>query len=111
MNPPVNPAVPSALVGVVVEESVRFTLSELGRVCQASTDTLLVLVREGVLAPVAPDRTPPEFDGAALARARRALRLGRDFDIDAAGTALVLELLDEIDRLHARLRRLGQDGQ
>jgi chaperone modulatory protein CbpM len=110
MNPPVNPASAAASVTVVVDESVHFTLSELGRACRVSTETLLVLVREGVLTPIARDESPPRFDGAALARARRALRLVHDLEIDAAATALVLDLLDEIERLRARLRRLGTDG-
>jgi chaperone modulatory protein CbpM len=36
-----------------------------------------------------------------------ALRLQRDLDIDLAGAALALELLDEIESLRARLRAMG----
>jgi chaperone modulatory protein CbpM len=35
------------------------------------------------------------------------LRLQHDFDIDLAGAALALDLLDEIEALRARLRALG----
>jgi len=37
---------------------------------------------------------------------RTAARLRRDLELDAAGIALALELLDEIDLLRARLRSL-----
>ncbi|MCY0854768.1 chaperone modulator CbpM [Cupriavidus sp. D39] len=36
---------------------------------------------------------------------RRAQRLTRDLELGAVGVALVLDLLDEIDSLRARLRR------
>jgi chaperone modulatory protein CbpM len=42
-----------------------------------------------------------------LPRARTAVRLQRDLELSAAGTAVVLDLLAEIDSLRARLRRLG----
>ena len=42
--------------------------------------------------------------GEALQRARLALRLQRDFELNAAGAALVVELLDRIDALEAQLR-------
>jgi chaperone modulatory protein CbpM len=42
-----------------------------------------------------------------LRRARTALRLARDLELSAASAALVLDLLDQIDTLQARLRRAG----
>jgi chaperone modulatory protein CbpM len=47
------------------------------------------------------------FSGCALLRARAALRLVRDLEVSVAGAALVLDLLDEIETLRARLRRAG----
>jgi chaperone modulatory protein CbpM len=37
-----------------------------------------------------------------LRRARKACRLAQDLEINAAGIALVLDLLDEIEALHAQ---------
>lgn len=94
---------------LVVEEDVRFSLNELCNACGAENMQLVALVDEGVLDP-AGDR--PEdwiFSGSSLSRARAALRLARDFDVGVAGIALVLDLLDEIDALKARLRRAGID--
>ena len=50
---------------------------------------------------VRPARTP------SLRRVRAALRLTRDMELNAAATALVLDLLDEIEALRSRLRRAG----
>ncbi len=91
--------------GLVVEDEVRFTLVELCHACHADADQLMVLIDEGVLSPNGED--PPIFGGNSLRRARLALRLIRDLELNASGTALVLDLLDEIAALESRLRRLS----
>lgn len=114
------------LQGVLVDEQVQFTLIELSRACGAPAQQLIALVDEGVLAamrcptPDSQDTQTTEdaaaplhthawrFHGNALPRARVALRLARDLELDASGVALVLELLDRIDRLESRLRQLVQ---
>ena len=92
---------------VVVEETIRFTLAELCRSCRVETAEVVVLVEEGVLDPVGSSPADWQFSGSALRRARLALRLAHDLEIGVAGSALVLELLDEIETLRARLRRAG----
>lgn len=102
-----NPFNSSALVGILVEDEVQFTLVELSRICHVDIAQVVELVDEGVLTPSGDDVEQWLFGGATLRRARRALRLTRDLELDAAGTALVLDLLDEIQTLRSRLRRLG----
>ncbi len=97
------------LDAVVVEEEVVFTLADLGRACGGDEAELLALVHEGVLEPVGGAPAEWRFSGPSLQRARTALRLARDLDLGAPGTALVLELLAEVDALRARLRRAGLD--
>ena len=94
---------------VIVEEEVEFTLVELSRVCRADTATLATLVDEGVLTPIGNSPQTWLFDGGALRRARLALRLTHDLELNTAATALVLNLIDEIAALKTRLRRLGRD--
>lgn len=99
----------SVMFGVVVEEQVQFTLVELGRACRAERLQLTALVAEGVLTPSGSDEQDWRFDGTALRRARSALRLSSDFELSASNTAFVLELLDQIESLKARLRHAGID--
>lgn len=94
---------------VVVEEEIQFTLVELSLACRTDVEQLVALVVEGVLTPSGDDLQCWRFSGATLRRARVALRLARDLELNAASTALVLDLLDEIKALRARLRRLGGD--
>ena len=93
--------------GSVVEEDVQLTLRELCQACSAEQELVLVWVVEGVLEPVG--ESPPDwrFSGDSLRRARLALRLSRDLEINPSGVALALDLLDEIAALRARLQRLG----
>ena len=92
---------------VIVEEEVRFTLVELTHACRAERAQLIALVDEGVLQPAGSGPDDWLFSGPSMRRARAALRLARDLELGVAGTALVLDLLDEIESLRSRLRRAG----
>ena len=92
---------------IVVDDAAGFDLRALCQACGAAADELLELVQEGILQPGGATVQEWRFGGAALPRARRALRLQRELDLNTAGVALALELLDRIEALESRLRRLG----
>jgi chaperone modulatory protein CbpM len=92
---------------VVVEEEVQFSLTDLSRASRADITQLLALIDEGVLTPIGNGPESWQFTGASLHRARTALRLTRDLALNAAGVALVLDLLEEIATLKTQLRRLS----
>ena len=89
--------------GLVVEEEIRLTLVELCQASRVPEHEIRAWVVEGVLEPQG--ATPEEwrFVGASLRRARTALRLSRDLEVNLAGIALALDLLDEITALRSRL--------
>ncbi len=93
------------LSGALADEMDDLTLGEVCRLCGVHAECIIELVEEGALTPRG--RSVPEwrFAPAELARARRALRLQRDLDVNLAGASLALDLLDEIQRLRSRLRR------
>lgn len=95
------------LQGVVVEEQVDLTLEELCRACLAEPAHVTAWVFEGVLEPQGQVPAEWRFCGDSLRRARMAQRLAGDLEINPAGVALVLDLLEEIQQLQARLRRAG----
>ena len=83
----------------VVERELELSLSELCR-CGAADEMLVAeLVAHGLLEPAG---TAPEtwrFAGPSLTVARRAQRLVDDLGLNAAGAAVVIELLERIDHL------------
>jgi chaperone modulatory protein CbpM len=101
------------ITGAILEEQTEFTLDDVCRACAAQADLIIELVHEGIVAPAgasygySPDVW--RFTGTHLYRARVALRLQNDLGVNLAGAALALQLLDELDALRARLRRLEPD--
>lgn len=90
------------LTGYLLDETVTLTLAELSGVCRVREQQIIDLVEEGVIEPAVWQRDWI-FPATELRRARRAIRLQRDLDINPAGVALVLDLLEEVEELRARL--------
>jgi len=89
---------------LIVEEQVEFTLIELSRATGASEAQLASWIDQGVIEPKYPGSTDaPRFDGSSLRRGRTARHLAHDLEINAAGIALALDLLDQIEVLRAQL--------
>ena len=95
------------LIGPIVECDAPLSVEDLGRLCAADASRIVALVEEGILAVAEENAREWRFGGEALRRARIALRLHRDLEIDLAGVALALDLLEEIERLQRRLRQTG----
>ncbi len=93
------------LTGLILDEEVTFTLGELSRACDVHAEWIIALVQEGLLEPSGAEVSQWQFPGGSLRRARAALRLQQELDINLAGAALVLDLMDEIETLRSRLRR------
>lgn len=99
------------VTGTIVEEEIELTLGELCRRCQVEADFIVELVQEGVIDPIVPSASRWTFTGSSLTRLRRARNLHRDLGLNLAGIALVLELLEERDRLYGELARWQLDRQ
>jgi chaperone modulatory protein CbpM len=93
--------------GPVVEEEIRLTLVELCQACSAPEEHVITWVLEGVLEPVGETPQDWRFTGQSLRRARLALWLTRDLEVNPPGVALALDLIDEIAALQARLQSIG----
>ncbi len=91
------------LSGVIFEESAVLTVRDLSRICAVEERHIVEFVEEGVLNVVQVDTSEWHFTGAALRRARLALRLERDLELNMAGVALALQLMEELDQLRSKL--------
>ncbi len=99
----------SLLNGDVLEEDVELTLAELSSTCRLPAERLLEMVEYGLIEPLGAEAGRWRFSGVSVQRVRCAQRLRQDLGVNLAGAALAVELLEEIDRLRARLRRLGPE--
>lgn len=99
------------ITGLILEEQTELSLADLCLACEAEAERIMELVHEGVLAPAGSAPAEWRFSGAHLQRARIALRLQSDLDVNLAGAALALELMDELDELRARVQRLEAAGR
>jgi len=93
-----------ALLGAIFEESAVLTVKDLSRMCAVDEQHIVEFVEEGVLNVVEMSTAEWHFTGAALRRARLALRLERDLELNLAGVALALELIEELQRLRRELQ-------
>jgi chaperone modulatory protein CbpM len=93
-----------ALSGAIFEESAVLTVKDLSRMCAVDERHIVEFVEEGVLSVVEINTTEWHFSGSALRRARLALRLERDLELNLAGVALALELMDELESLRRELQ-------
>lgn len=93
------------LNGILLDEECSLTLGELSRACSMHAEWVMELVEEGIIEPTGREVSQWRFAPLALYRARTVRNLQRDLGVNLSGAALVLELLEEIETLRARLRR------
>jgi chaperone modulatory protein CbpM len=94
------------LSGTILDETAELSLGELCRACAIHAEAIINMVEEGVLEPQGSEPHSWRFSATAIRRVEIALRLQRDLQINLAGAALALDLLEERQRLRARARSL-----
>ena len=96
----------SKAIGVCLIDEHALELEAFAAACGTEVEFVRLLVDEGLVQPVAA-QPAWRFGGEELARVRRICRLQRDFEANLQSVAVMLDLLDEIERLRARLQRAG----
>ena len=98
----------NVLQSEIIETRVEMSLSDLCEVCTVSSERVVQLVDEGLVEPLGREPAEWRFSGHSVRRVVVAERLSRDLRLNAAGAALVLDLLDEVTQLRQRLIRLEE---
>jgi len=93
------------LEGVVVEEQLHLSITEICQACSITHTHVEEWVAEGVLEPQGSNQNEWRFTGQSLRRAKIASRLVRDLEVNAPGIALALDLLEEIEMLRKQLNQ------
>jgi chaperone modulatory protein CbpM len=98
---------PDILRGSVIGDDAVLSMEDLARACPAEVSWIAELVEVEVLTPQGAERSSWRFRAADLSCARRVARLQRDFDASLDAAAVMLDLLDQIEQLRARLKQAG----
>jgi DNA-binding transcriptional MerR regulator len=104
MTTPPRTPVRFSVVNAPARADLRLSADELAAAAGISPTMVARLVRLGLAEPVAAGST--EFTAATAARVRRMLRLHRDLGVNLAGAAIIVDLLERIERLEAEVARL-----
>ena len=96
------------ITATVLDEDVMLSVEQLCASLGLEPDDLIAYVQEGLVEPRGAGPQTWRFPGPALKRLHTALRLRRELEIDFSGTILAVDLLEEIERLRARVRALEQ---
>ena len=91
---------------VVFDDQISLTLVELSRACNVHAEWVLELVDEGIIDPLRKENIHYHFSAACLKQALAVKHLQQDLGINLAGAALVLDLKQEIDKLHTHIEVL-----
>ncbi len=90
------------------DEDCRYSLRELCNVCNVHAQFIQDLIDEGILSPQGQHPHEWRFRAVEIKRIQISIRLQKDLRINLPGTALALDLLDEIAQLRQSKSRLEQ---
>ena|SRR3990167_19394 len=82
------------------------SLDELCQICHVSPDFISDLITYEIVYPEGDTQDEWVFNVMQLQRVKTVLRLQRDLEMNLAGVAVVLDLLDEVEKLRAKAELL-----
>ena len=91
------------LAGTVMDETIQLSLIELCQYAKTSQEHVIEMVEEGILDPQGAAHSW-RFDHKALKRVQIAVRLQHDLGLNLPGSALVLDLLEEMEVLRRQVQ-------
>jgi len=83
-------------------EQPELSIEEICEICAIEPVLIRELIAYDIIVPAGSEPDEWVFDMVQLKRLQTALRLQHDFELNLAGTALVLQLLDEMEALRIR---------
>ena len=97
--------------GDLVTDAPEITLEDLCQACGVTKEQVVTYVSEGIIEPKDPKGTQWRFSQLSLIQVRRASRIEHDLGLNAAGVALVFDLMAEIKKLNSRLAHLERENK
>ena len=96
------------LTGDILDEQGELSLPELCHACSMEIVQIVELVDEGILRPSGRAQPSWRFSAVSILTVKRTIRLQRDLGVNLPGVALVLDLMEEIEQLKARIEVLDR---
>jgi chaperone modulatory protein CbpM len=90
----------------LLDDSTPYALRELCELCGVHAELVIEMVDAGVLTPVGSAPSAWQFSVQATIRLQKAQRLRRDLDMNLAGVAVALDLIEDLDQARKRLKTL-----
>lgn len=91
------------IAGTVLDETIQFSLVELCECAKTNQEQIIAMVEEGILEPAGTSIHSWRFDTKALKRLQVAMRLQNDLGVNLQGSALALDLLEEMEALRRQI--------
>jgi chaperone modulatory protein CbpM len=85
--------------GKILEDENDLSLIQLCDICNLTPELIIEMVNEGILDPNGESKRAWRFSFTIVERIRKVQRLQNDFNINLAGAALALHLLEKIEQL------------
>lgn len=95
-----------SMEGTLLDDTVTYTVIEFSQVCVIPPEMVYQMVEYGIVEPEGETREQWVFHYSAIERAKKALRLQRDFEMNLAGIPLTLDLIDEVKMLREMVKQL-----
>jgi chaperone modulatory protein CbpM len=98
----------NVLKGVVVDETCSINLHEICESYHVHIESVVAMVEHGLLEPEGEEPQEWNFALRDVHRLQKTLHLQQDLEINLEGVALILDLMDELEELRSKVRRLEQ---
>lgn len=85
--------------GTILDEDLECSLHDLCRMCNIPAEMIHDMIDEGLIQPRGNEPLQWRFTAIEVRRVQTTLRLQRDLRVNLPGCALVLDLLDELEKL------------
>lgn len=91
--------------GKILDDENDLSLIQLCKICNLTPELIIEMVNEGILDPTGESKKVWRFSFTVVERVRKVQRLQIDFNVNLAGAALALHLLEKIEQLETIIER------
>ena len=92
------------MIATLGDDDQLFTLADLCRACDVHAEIITDMIAYGIIEPRGEVSARWQFPGSCLSRVTTVVRLQRDLEVNLAGAALALDLIEEVRELRRQLK-------